>query len=129
MGTGLVMEMLRYAEELRDPAEFFGEVPNAKPQTEMVDLAVQLIGQKTSPFKAEAYIDHFQDALKALVKQKLKGGTVLAPEEEARPTGANVVDLMEALKRSVGQTGKPSGKAAATGEGGSKPAAKGRKKA
>jgi len=128
MGTGLVMEMLRYADELRDPAEFFGEVPNAKPQTEMVDLAVQLIGQKTSPFKAEAYIDHFQDALKALVKQKLKGGTVLAPEEEARPTGANVVDLMEALKRSVGQTGKPSGKAA-TSEGGSKPAAKGRKKA
>ena len=128
MGTGLVMEMLRYAEELRDPAEFFGEVPNAKPQTEMVDLAVQLIGQKTSPFKAETYVDHFQDALKALVKQKLKGGTVLAPEEEARPTGANVVDLMEALKKSVGQTGKPSAKPAAS-EGGPKPAAKGRKKA
>jgi len=128
MGTGLVMEMLRYAEELRDPAEFFGEVPNAKPQTEMVDLAVQLIGQKTSPFKAETYVDHFQDALKALVKQKLKGGTVLAPEEEARPTGANVVDLMEALKKSVGQTGKQSAKPVPS-EAGPKPAAKGRKKA
>jgi DNA end-binding protein Ku len=128
MGSGLVMEMLRYAEELRDPAEFFGEVPHAKPQSEMVDLAVQLIGQKTAAFKPEAYVDRFQDALKALVKQKIKGGTVLAPEEEARPSGANVVDLMEALKRSVGQVGKAGGKAAAS-EGGRKPAAKGRKKA
>ena len=128
MGTGLVMEMLRYVEELRDPAEYFGEVPNAKPQSEMVDLAVQLIGQKTSPFKPEAYVDHFQDALKDLVKQKIKGGTVLAPEEEARPTGANVVDLMEALKRSVGQTGQPAGKSAPS-ESASKPTGKGRKKA
>lgn len=128
MGSGLVMEMLRYAEELRDPAEFFGDVPNAKPQSEMVDLAVQLIGQKSSAFKPEAYVDHFQDALKALVKQKMKGGTVLAPEEEARPSGANVVDLMEALKRSVGQTDKPGRKNAAP-ESGSKPPAKGRKKA
>lgn len=128
MGTGLVMEMLRYVEELRDPAEYFGEVPNAKPQSEMVDLAVQLIGQKTSPFKPKAYVDHFQDALKDLVKQKIKGGTVLAPEEEARPTGANVVDLMEALKRSVGQTGQPAGKSAPS-ESASKPTGKGRKKA
>jgi len=130
MGTGLVMEMLRYVEELRDPAEFFGEVPNAKPQSEMVDLAVQLIGQKTSPFKPEVYVDHFQDALKDLVKQKMKGGTVVAPDSETRPTGANVVDLMEALKKSVGQSGKSSGKAAAAvAEGGGKPPAKSRKKA
>jgi DNA end-binding protein Ku len=128
MGSGLVMEMLRYVEELRDPAEFFGEVPHAKPQSEMVDLAVQLIGQKTSAFKPETYVDRFQDALKALVKQKIKGGTVLAPEEEARPSGANVVDLMEALKRSVSQAGKTGGKAAAS-EGSGKAVAKGRKKA
>jgi len=130
MGTGLVMEMLRYVEELRDPAEFFGEVPSAKPQGEMVDLAVQLIGQKTSPFKPEVYVDHFQDALKDLVKQKMKGGTVVAPDSETRPTGANVVDLMEALKKSVGQSGKSGGKAAsAATEGGAKPPAKSRKKA
>jgi len=106
MGDGLVMEMLRYVEELRQPDEFFGEVPSAKPQKEMVDLAVQLIEQKTAPFKPEAYQDHFQEALKALVQQKMKGAKVVAPTEEGRPTGANVVDLMEALKRSVGQPGK-----------------------
>ena len=136
MGDGLVMELLRYKEELRDPAEFFEEVPAAKPQTEMVDLAVQLIGQKSSPFKPEAFVDHFQDALKALVKEKIKGGTVRAPEDEARPSGANVVDLMEALKRSVGQKAAAAAPAAppaptppAAAEAAGKPPAKSRKKA
>jgi DNA end-binding protein Ku len=108
---GLVMEMLRYAEELRKPEDFFGDVPSDKPQKEMVDLAVQLIEQKSSPFKPEAYTDHYQDALKSLLQQKMKGKKVVAPEDEARPTGANVVDLMEALKRSVGQSGSKSGPA------------------
>jgi DNA end-binding protein Ku len=106
LGDGLVMEMLRYAEELRDPADFFTEVPNAKPQKEMVDLAVQLINQKSAPFKPEAYRDHYQDALKALVQDKMRGSKVIAHEESPRPTGANVVDLMEALKRSISQPGR-----------------------
>ena len=131
MGEGLVMEMLRYAEELREPAEFFSEVPGAKPQKEMVDLAVQLIEQKSSPFKPEAYQDHFQDALKALVQQKMMGAKVVAPEVEGRPSGANVVDLMEALKRSVGQPSKvkqakePPAEAVTT----VKPTSKGKRKA
>ena len=108
LGEGLVMEMLRYANELRDPADFFEEVPSAKPQKEMVDLAVQLIEQKTSAFKPAAFQDHYQEALKALVQEKLKGNKVIAAEEPAtRPSGANIVDLMEALKRSVGQSDSP----------------------
>jgi DNA end-binding protein Ku len=99
---GLVMEMLRYAEELRDPAGFFDEVPTAKPDKEMVDLAVQLIGKKSGPFKADKFEDHYATALKALVQDKLKGRKIVVSHEEARPKGANVVDLMEALKRSVG---------------------------
>lgn len=109
IGDGLMMEMLRYAEELHDPADFFGEVPDETPQKEMVDLAVQLIEKKSSTFKPEAFQDHYQEALKDLVRQKRKGKKVVAPEAEgARPTGANVVDLMEALKKSVGQGGKSS---------------------
>jgi DNA end-binding protein Ku len=104
LGDGLVMEMLRYAEELRDPADFFDEVPASKPEAEMIDLAVQLIEKKAAPFKPQAYQDHYQSALKALVQEKMKGNKILAPVEDgARPSGANVVDLMEALKRSVGQ--------------------------
>jgi len=106
MGDGLVMEMLRYAEELREPRDFFEDVPTATPQKEMVDLAVQLIEKKSSPFKPEVYQDHYQTALKVLIQEKMKGNKVIAPEEEGRPSGANVVDLMEALKRSVGQPDK-----------------------
>ena len=107
LADGLVMEMLRYAEELRDPADYFDEVPSNKPEKEMVDLAVQLIGKKSAPFKPEQYKDHYQVALKELVQNKLKGHKIVAHEEQ-RPTGTNVVDLMEALKRSIGQGGDKS---------------------
>ena len=103
---GLVMEMLRYAEELRDPADFFDDVPTTKPDKEMVDLAVQLITKKSSKFAPEKYQDHYHSALKELVKDKLKGRKIIAPSEDERPKGANVIDLMEALKKSVGQSGK-----------------------
>lgn len=113
LADGLVMEMLRYADELRDPADFFTEVPTTKPQKEMIDLAVQLINQKSAPFKPETYHDHYQDALKALVQEKMRGKKVVAHEDSPRPSGTNVVDLMEALKRSIGQNGrtKPHGAA------------------
>lgn len=127
---GLVMEMLRYAEELRPAADYFDEVPTAKPDKEMVDLAVQLIGKKTAPFKPDQYKDHYQVALKELVQAKLKGNKVIAHEEQ-RPTGTNVVDLMEALKRSIGQPGeKSSTTPAKDGKGGAKAKpAKGKKTA
>ena len=107
LGDGLVMEMLRYAGELKDPADYFDEVPTAKPDKEMVDLAVQLIEKKSEPFAASKYQDHYATALRELVQDKLKGRKIVAPHEE-RPQGSNVVDLMEALKRSIGQptTGK-----------------------
>jgi DNA end-binding protein Ku len=106
---GLVMEMLRYADELRDPAEYFDEVPSAKPQKEMIDLAVQLVDKKSGPFEPKKkFEDHYGTALKELVQEKMKGHTVVAKEAE-RPSGANVVDLMEALRRSVGE-GSASGK-------------------
>lgn len=106
MQDGLVMEMLRYAKELRDPSDFFNEVPAAKPSKEMVDLALQLIKQKATSFKPEAFEDHYQTALKALVQDKLKGRKIIAPHDDARPSGANVIDLMEALKKSLGKSGK-----------------------
>ncbi len=110
MQDGLLMEMLRYAEELRDPADFFDEVPNVKSDKEMVDLAVQLITKKSSKFAPEKYEDHYQSALHELVQAKLKGRKIIAPSEESRPKGANVVDLMEALKKSVGQSSKAAAK-------------------
>jgi DNA end-binding protein Ku len=115
LGDGLVMEMLRYAGELKDPADYFDEVPTAKPDKEMVDLAVQLIEKKTEPFNANKYQDHYATALRELVQDKLKGRTIVAPHEE-RPQGSNVVDLMEALKRSVGQPSNGKRKSARGGK-------------
>jgi DNA end-binding protein Ku len=106
LGDGLGMEMLRYANELRDPDDFFDEVPATKPDKEMVELAVQLITKKSAAFAPEKYQDHYQTALKELVQDKLKGRKIIAPHEEPSLRGTNVVDLMEALKRSVGQQGK-----------------------
>lgn len=99
---GLVMEMLRYAEELRDPSDYFESVPAVKPDKEMIELAVQLIEKKAAPFNPKEFQDHYTTALRELVQDKLKGHKIIAPQEEARPKGGNIVDLMEALKRSVG---------------------------
>jgi DNA end-binding protein Ku len=112
---GLVMELLRYADELREPAEYFDEVPTEKPQKDMVDLAVQIIDKKSGSFDATKFEDHYGTALKELVQEKMKGHTIVTKETE-RPTGGNVVDLMEALKRSIGETGASKSKSARGGK-------------
>jgi DNA end-binding protein Ku len=106
---GLVMEMLRYAEELRKPEDFFDEVPPENPAKEMVDLAAQLINQKSGAFKPEKFEDHYQMALRQLVQEKMKGKKIVSAPEAPRVKGGNVVDLMEALRKSV--SGKATTKA------------------
>ena len=99
--NGLLMEMLRYADELRNPKDFFDEVPTIKPDKEMVDLAVELIDKKSGPFHPEQFEDHYQNALKKLVQAKSKGRKIIAAPEEPRARGENEVDLMDALRKSV----------------------------
>lgn len=122
---GLVMEMLRYANELRDTSDYFGEVPKVKPDKEMIDLALQLIEKKSGPFNPDKFQDHYATALRDLVQEKLKGHKIIAPHEDARPQGSNVVDLMEALKRSIGQPAPAKAQPAAK----AKPAKKPKKRA
>ena len=108
---GLCMAMLRYADELRKPEDFFDEIPTAKPEKEMVDLAVQLITKKSAAFHPEKFENHYQTALQALVNAKLKGKKIIASPETPRALGGNVVDLMAALRASV--EGKAASKAKA----------------
>ena len=110
---GLLMEMLRYADELKKPTQFFDEVPTAKPDKEMVDLAVELIGRKSGKFTPTEFENHYATALRELVEKKMKGHKITAPHEEA-PRGAKVIDLMAALKKSIGDGGKSKSKAPAT---------------
>ena len=104
---GLVMEMLRYASELKQPADFFDKIPAMKPAKELTDLAVQLINNKAGPFKPEEFQDHYGTALRELVEKKVKGQKIIAPAEAPSRATGNVVNLMEALKRSIGDTAKP----------------------
>ena len=110
---GLGMVMLRYADELRDPGDFFEDVPNDKPDKEMVDLAVELIERKSGEFKPEEFENHYHTALKELVDEKLKGHKVRAPRDETTPSG-KVIDLMAALRESIDKgSGKPKAKPSA----------------
>jgi DNA end-binding protein Ku len=113
--NGLVMEMLRYADELRKPADFFDEVPTAKPLKDMLDLAVQLIERTSGPFNATNFEDRYGTALKDLVQEKLKGHTIVA-KETRRPPDGNVINLMEALRRSVDGSAPTKGKSARRGK-------------
>lgn len=102
-GRGLVMETLRYADEVHKAASYFREIGDAKPDDDLLDLAQTLIDKKTGKFDAGEFHDRYIDALKALIEEKKKGKTITVEDDKtADPRGSNVVDLMAALKRSLG---------------------------
>jgi DNA end-binding protein Ku len=103
-GDGLLLEQLRYADELKKSDTVFSHIKEERPAKEMIELANELIDRKTGPFKPDAFKDHYGEALKALVAEKKKKGKIADTDEEeekTRPTGDNVIDLMDALRRSV----------------------------
>ena len=109
-GRGMVLETLRYADEVNKAASYFRDIPDAKPDEDLLDLATTLIDKKTAKFDAGEYHDRYIDALKELIERKRKGKTIETAEEApAQSRGSNVVDLMAALKRSLE---KPGAKAA-----------------
>lgn len=114
-GKGIVMETLRYEDEVRQAQDYFKEIPDDKPAKEMLDLAKTLIDKKTAPFDAGEYHDRYVEALHDLIdkKAKAKGKKVLEDVEEPESgRGSNVIDLMAALKKSVGDDKKPAAKKA-----------------
>ena len=99
MEKGLVGTLLRYPYEVRSEQEYFDEIQDVKVTKDMLDLARHIVNQKTGTFDPEKFEDHYETALVDLINQKRAGKTI-RPKE--RPKGENVVDLMEALRRSVG---------------------------
>lgn len=110
-GRGLIMEVLRYADEVAKVQNAFRDLPDEEPSEDLIDLATTLIEKKTAPFKPDIFRDHYIDALHRLIekKRKAKGGKrILEDVEEAGAGGdGNVIDLMAALKKSVGDGDKP----------------------
>ena len=104
-GKGLVLETMRYEDEVRKAQSYFKDIPATKPDKALLDLATTLIEQRTGPFEPAEFHDRYVDALKKLIekKRKSKGKKVLEDVEEPEALrGDNVIDLMAALKRSVG---------------------------
>jgi len=111
-GRGLVLETLRYDDELNKAASYFRDIGDARPDAELLELATTLIEKKSGDFDASDYHNRYVDAVKALIERKLKNkGKKVEPEEEDVPAkgGGNVIDLMAALKKSLD---KPGSKAA-----------------
>ena len=105
-GKGLLLETLRYADEVRKGQSFFSEIEEEKPKKELLDLAQTLIDQKSAPFDAGEFEDRYVEALKKLIDKKAKsksGKKVIEDVDEPEGgSGGNVIDLMAALKKSVG---------------------------
>jgi DNA end-binding protein Ku len=100
-GRGILMETLRYADEVNKAQAFFRDIGDIEPDEELLDLAETLIEKKTSKFDPAKFHDRYIDALYDLIEKKRKGKTIQTEEEPAPTRGSNVIDLMAALKKSI----------------------------
>ena len=115
-GRGMVLETLRYADEVQRAQGYFRDIPDSEPDADLLDLAETLIAKKATNFAPDAFHDRYVDALRDLIERKKKAkGAKLVDEDESdeRPSGGNVVDLMAALKKSLEKGGAAAAKPAA----------------
>jgi DNA end-binding protein Ku len=110
-GEGLMIETLRYGNEVRDADEIFGGIGTGKLKPDLIEMAKQLINERTKKFDPSEFKNHYVEALRALVKEKVEGGLSTEVSGGAdEPSAGTVVDFMEALRRSTGKSKeKPSG--------------------
>ena len=94
---GIKATSLRYADEIRDTKDYFSEIGDAKVPKDMLELAEHILKTKRGHFDISKFSDRYEDALKALIKAKQAGQP--APKLAAQPS--NVINLMDALRRSV----------------------------
>jgi DNA end-binding protein Ku len=97
-GKGMMGITLRYPYEVRKEDEYFDTIEDEKVPKDMLDLALHIVKTKKGTFKPEKFEDQYEDALKELLRKKQKGEKIERPKEPAR---SNVVNLMDALKRSI----------------------------
>jgi DNA end-binding protein Ku len=108
---------------------YFGDIETGESDEEMVALATELIERKTQPFDPKAFKDSYAEALKALVERKREGHAVVTTGEEERRAPGKVINLIEALKRSVGEGAEASGRRRAARGKSAAPSSAGRSKA
>jgi DNA end-binding protein Ku len=101
---GLLGITLRYPYEIRKPEDYFDDIPDVKIPKDMLELATHIVKTKVGHFKPERFEDEYENALKDLIRKKQSGKPIEAPE---RREPAKVINLMDALRRSVAAEKKP----------------------
>jgi DNA end-binding protein Ku len=102
VGDALVLEIMRFANELIDAGEL--ALPGAEQvRAPELQMAEQLIASLAEPFDPSKYHDEYREGLMRVIRAKMKGKKIEAPEEEAEPAGTPVIDLMERLRQSLDQ--------------------------
>ena len=103
---GMMAYTMRYAEELRDPKEYFRDIKQVEVDEDSLDLAKQLIKRKAAKFAPDKFVDGYEVALKELVQAKIEHAPI--PHDEApAPQRGKVISLMDALRKSIGSDEAP----------------------
>ena len=103
-GEGLMAHTLYEERDLNSSNELFEDAANLKPDAEMVQLATQLIQRQAGRYDAADLEDRYETRLRAMIDAKLKGEGVNLEDDGAPAVQSNVIDLMAALKKSLGQS-------------------------
>jgi len=115
LDKGLMGTLLRYPYEVRADEEYFDQIQDVKVTKDMLDLAKHIVNSKSGDFEPEKkFEDHYETALVDLINKKRIGQPIT---RQARPAAGNVVNLMDALRASIGQGqgSKPAKRARAGG--------------
>ena len=106
-GKGMMGVTLRFPYEVRKETEYFDEIENEKVPKDMLDLAIHIVETKKGKFEPVKFEDHYEEALKDIIRKKQKGEKIERPKE---PAHSNVVNLLDALRQSVKAEGGRFGK-------------------
>jgi DNA end-binding protein Ku len=100
LDKGLLATTLRYPYEVRDPAAYFEDIPDLKLPDEMRQLAAHIVDSKASHFDPSKFVDHYETALVDLLRDKQAGRVIETPRDQPAPD--RVINLMDALRASIG---------------------------
>jgi DNA end-binding protein Ku len=98
---GLIGTTLHYPYEIREATEYFDDIPDVKVAPDMLKLADHILKSKASDFDPSQFVDYYEQALLEMLKKKQAG--IATPRGRAAPPQQNVVNLMDALRRSLAQ--------------------------
>ena len=98
--AGIMAYVLRYADELRDPSEYFGDIQQTKVDADQLSLAEELIRRRSSKFDPSKFTDEYEKALQAMIEAKVNHVAPTAAAPAAKQ--GKVINLMDALRKSIG---------------------------